>query len=299
MYIQSTTATAESRADAKTSVLGYTILFKPMIVALVLVATLAGAYIAQRGLPSMEIMFWTLLGTGMATAAAGALNNYVDRDIDSIMKRTRGRTLPAGQMKPSAALAIGVALGLLSAVVLDVFVNPVAATLAVSALLIYVIPYTMWTKRKTPIATFIGGVGGALPPVIGYAAIKPELDVYALTLFLIIFAWQHPHFWSLGLKYRNEYAAAGVRNLCVVAGPEGTKKRIAVWAAILAAVSVLPYFLNMAGVLYLYSATALGLVFLGMALWFLFSPRRVAMSLFFYSIIHLPALYCAMVVDIV
>ena len=298
MYSKPAVVSAEKETGAQGRLLDVAILFKPMIIGLVLVSTLAGAYIANKGVPPLGLVFWTLLGTGFATAAAAALNNYIDRDIDSVMKRTRSRTIPGGHIKPATALWSGLVIGTLAAVVLVLCVNPVAAGLAVAALFIYVVPYTLISKRRTPLATFIGGVGGALPPVIGYAAVKPELDVYALALFLIIFAWQHPHFWSLALKYRDEYAEAGVRNLAVVLGPEGTKRRIELWAAILAAVSLLPYFLGMVGSLYLYSALILGLVFLGMSTWFLLSGRKVAMSLFFYSIIHLPALYCVMVVDI-
>ncbi|MGK7346179.1 MAG: heme o synthase [Candidatus Nitrospinota bacterium M3_3B_026] len=301
IYGQSTTAAqagTRAESEAKATLVDLAILFKPMVLALVLVAALAGAYIAQRGLPPLPLVLWTLFGTGLATAAAAALNNYIDRDIDLIMKRTRERALPAGLVRPRFALAAGFSMALLSAAALTWFVNAVAAALAMAALFIYVVPYTLLSKRRTPLATFIGGVGGALPPVIGYAAVKPDLDAPALVLFLIIFVWQHPHFWTLGLKYREEYAAAGVRNLCVVEGPAGTKKSIVVWAGLLAAASLTPYWLGMAGGLYLAVAAVMGVVFLAMSVWFLLSPRRVAMSLFFYSIIHLPALYCAMVVDI-
>jgi protoheme IX farnesyltransferase len=215
------------------------------------------------------------------------------------MRRTSRRPLPAGSVKPLNVLIYGLSFSILSVVVTWLFVNITTALLTASAILIYVVAYTMLSKRRTPLATFIGGVGGALPPVIGYAAVNPALDIYALTLFLIIFAWQHPHFWSLALKYVNEYRAANVQNLPVVRGVKETKKQITLWAGILAMVSLAPYFLGMSGGYYLATAIAFGAVHLLMSINFLLSDRKVAMSLFFYSIIQLPALFCVMLIDIV
>jgi len=277
----------------------YIIVAKPGIVALVLVATLSGMYMASHGLPGYSLIFWTLFGVGLSTAGAAALNNYIDRDIDLIMRRTRKRPLPSGAVAPGNVLITGLVLSVFSVLVIWWYVNMTTAILTASAILIYVVPYTMFSKRRTPLATFIGGVGGALPPVIGYSAVKPHLDVYALALFLIIFAWQHPHFWSLALKYMNEYKAADVRNLPVVSGVDETKKQITVWAGIMALVSVAPYFLGMSGPYYLAVAIAFGAVHLMMSINFLLSKRKVAMSLFFYSIIQLPALFCVMIIDII
>ena len=292
------TATSVRQFSIRGALVDYVTLLKPGIIALVLVSTLAGMYIAERGLPPAGLIFWALLGTAFSTAGAAALNNYLDRDIDQIMKRTSGRPLPAGCITPRMALICGLALSVASAAVLVRHVNVPAALYSTAALLIYVIPYTLLTKRKTPLATFVGGVGGALPPVIGYVAVKPELDVFAVTLFMIIFAWQHPHFWSLALKYREEYASANVMNLPVKRGIDETKKQIVVWAGVLALVSALPYIVGMAGSLYLVSAIAAGMAFLIMSVWFLLSQRKVAMSLFFFSIVHLPLLYCLIIVDL-
>lgn len=293
-----TAAVSRKATTARVALLDYVVLVKPFIIVLVLIATLSGMYIAAKALPETSLIIWTLIGIALSSAGACTLNNYIDRDIDLVMKRTSTRPLPAGAIAPAKALYTGLAMGFASTVIFWVFVNPVAALLSLAALFIYVVPYTLFTKRKTPYATFIGGVGGALPPIIGYAAVQPALDVYALALFLVIFAWQHPHFWSLALKYRFEYARADVRNLPVVKGVDTTKRHITAWATIMVFVSTLPYFLGMAGVLYLVSALAVGLLFLGMSIRFLVSDRQVDMSLFFFSLVHLPILYCMMIVDI-
>ncbi|MBI5814706.1 MAG: protoheme IX farnesyltransferase [Nitrospinae bacterium] len=292
-------STAEARQiSLKGVLLDHLALVKPGIIALVIVSALAGMYIAQRGLPAPALVFWTLLGTAFSTAGAAALNNYIDRDIDFVMRRTSGRPLPSGLISPLKALYCGLALSAISVVILTAHVNKAAALYSTAALFIYVIPYTLMTKRSTPLATFVGGVGGALPPVIGYAAIKPVPDIWALTLFLIIFAWQHPHFWSLALKYMDEYKSAGVMNLPVKRGVDETKRQIAIWAFVLAAVSILPYVVGMAGLFYLAGAMAAGVLFFSLSLWFVFSGRKVAMSLFFFSLVHLPLLYCLIIVDI-
>ncbi len=277
----------------------YLILVKPFIIALVLIAALSGMYIAGGGLPHAPLIVWTLVGIGLATGGAATLNNYIDKDIDSLMERTQSRPLPAGSIGAHNALATGLFLSVLSVFVSWYFVNPTVAFLNAAAIFIYVIPYTLITKRRTPIATFVGGVGGALPPVIGYAAVKPELDVFALAMFLVIYTWQHPHFWSLALKYKSEYARAGVNNLPVVRGYESTKRSIVVWATLMVPTSVLPFILGMAGDLYLVCALVSSVLFLSLSVWFLFSTRKIAMNLFAYSIIHLPFLFCMMVVDII
>ena len=177
-------------------------------------------------------------------------------------------------------------------------VNTLTAVLLAASIFIYVVVYTLFMKRRTPMATFAGGIGGALPPVIGYTAVRPELDQYALAMFLIIFAWQHPHFWSLALKYIDEYRAAKVNNHAVVKGVEGTKWRIALWTFILAGVSVIPWYIGMAGQVYLVGALVLGIVNIAMALVFLFSQAKLAMRIFFYSLVHLPALYLLLLFDL-
>ena len=234
-------------ADLQETAIAWFIVVKPGITVMVLISTLAGMYMAHKGLPDSGLIFWTLFTTGLATAGAASLNNYWDRDIDFIMKRTRVRPLPAGKLSASKVLTTGLLLSILSVVISLITVNFTVAALLAASIFIYVVLYTILSKRQTPMGTFIGGVGGAFPPVIGYAAVRPELDVYALSLFLIIFTWQHPHFWSLALKYIDEYKMAGVKNHPTVLGVPATKKRIAIWAVIMAIVTTSPYFLGMAG----------------------------------------------------
>jgi len=293
-----TGAASGETIDTHGMVSPYLIVTKPGIVVMVLIATLSGMYIAGGEPPDGGLVFWTLLGIGLASAGAATLNNWWDRDIDRVMERTRGRPVASGALGVANAAVFGLALCLLSVAVSALFVSPVVAALNLAAILCYVGLYTMWSKRRTPLATFIGGAGGALPPVVGYAAVKPEPDLYALTLFLIIFAWQHPHFWSLSLKYIDEYRRAGVRNHPVVLGVEATKRRIALWAAVLALVSFLPYVLGMAGYWYLAVAAALGAAHVAMAVAFLLSGKKLAMGLFYYSLVQLPILFLMILVDL-
>lgn len=293
---------AFSADQSKTSVsraLVYIALVKPWIIGLVLVSTLGGMFIAGKTLPDISLIIWTLIGVGLATAASAALNNTIDADIDSKMTRTAVRPTASGAIDLNAALKTGLLLTFLSTMVMALGTNPIASGLTTASIFIYVVIYTYCLKRTTPLATYVGGIAGALPPVIGYAAVNQMVNIEAMALFLILYTWQHPHFWSLALKYRSEYEKAGVNNLPVAAGVDETKKQIVVWAAILAPVSILPYILGMTGLLYFGFASFMGALFLAMAVWFFLSIRTYAMSLFFFSIVHLATLFCMMVIDIV
>ncbi len=277
---------------------GYLIVTKPFIILMVLISTLSGMYMAHGAVPAGNLIFWNLLAVGLATGGAASLNNFIDKDIDRIMIRTRKRPIPSGKAQPGTVLAMGLSLSFVSVAISGIFVNGMVAFLNFSAIFIYVILYTAFTKRQTPMATYIGGVGGALPPVIGYAAIKPELDIYAFILFLLIFAWQHPHFWALALKYIDEYRAAGVQNHPVAMGVSATKRRIALWAGLMTVVTILPYTFGMTGVYYLVIALLVGGVHITMSLLFLISDSHLAMRIFFFSLAQLPILVTAMVLDI-
>ncbi|MDH5509082.1 MAG: heme o synthase [Nitrospinota bacterium] len=277
----------------------FLVVMKPGIVAMVIISALCGMYVAGPGLPtSSALVFWTMFSIGLASAAAAALNNYIDRDIDLIMKRTSGRPIPAGSLSPAGVMIFGVTGAVISVAAAFEEINTMTAALLAASIFIYVVVYTLVMKRRTPWATFVGGIGGALPPVIGYTAVRPVLDQYALAMFLIIFTWQHPHFWSLALKYIEEYKAARVNNHAVVVGVEGTKRRIALWTFILAVVSVMPWYIGMAGGIYLAGALIFGIVNFAMAMVFLFSQARLAMRIFFFSLIHLPALYLLLLLDL-
>ncbi len=292
-------AEREERNLTFATLLTYVALVKPWIVVMVLVSTLGGIFMAHKGLPDTSLIVWTLFGVGLATASAAALNNFIDTDIDARMKRTSRRPTASGAISPENALATGLVLAVSSVVVMSYGSTPVASSLCIASIFIYVVPYTYCLKRTTPLATFVGGIAGAFPPVIGYVAVKQQIDLSVLCLFLVLYVWQHPHFWALALKYRKDYTRAGVMNLPASRGVDETKKQIALWSVLLLIVSTLPYMVGMTGTLYLSVAVFTGALFVALSFWFLMSRQEIAMNLFFYSIVHLPMLYCAMVVDII
>jgi len=277
----------------------YLALTKPGIVTLVLITTLGGAYIGSRGNLDSFLVFWALLGTGLAAAGSAVLNMVLDRDIDSLMERTSARPLPRGTVNPFNAILFGAFLLMVSFLLLSIFVNLLSAILAMIAAFSYVVLYTFLLKRKTPVATEVGGISGALPPVIGYAAATGEVDLKALTLFLIMFMWQPPHFWVLALKYRDDYAKAGIPTLPVSRGVEITKVKTLLYTVSLLPLSVIPYMIGMAGRLYLEVAVAISLLYVVLTLRFLFSRKEESMKLFFFSILYLAVLFTVLIVDLV
>ncbi len=276
----------------------YLILTKPGIVTLVLITTLGGLYIGSRGDLNPEIVFWTLLGTGLAAAGSAVLNMVIDKDIDGLMERTSDRPLPRGTVTPRLATLFGLSLITLSFVSLFYFVGPLPAVLAMVASFSYVVLYTMLLKRRTPVATEIGGISGALPPVIGYAASTGTLDLEALILFLIMFMWQPPHFWVLALKYRNDYAKAGIPTLPVSRGVFVTKVKTLLYTVSLLPLSLIPYFIGMTGEIYFATALVMSLLYTVYTVKFLFSKKEESMKLFAFSIIYIAVLFSVMVVDL-
>ncbi len=280
----------------------YASLTKPGIVSLVLFTTLAGLWLASGGALPLGVALWTLLGTGLAAAAAASLNNYLDRELDRRMPRTRGRPLPAGRLRPVEALLWGLLLGLSAILALALRVNALSAALAVGALLAYVPFYTV-LKRTTPWAILVGGVTGALPPMIGWAAVTGRLDPGAWVLFGILFLWQIPHFWALALYKREEYARAGLPLLPIVAGEDPTWRQVVLHTGALIPVSLLLYPLGLVGGPYPVVALLLGLGFLLLAVRGLRLPsgparERLARSVFLFSLVYLPALSLAMFLSV-
>ena len=275
------------------------ILPKPGIVALVLVSGITGLYLGGHGVLRTDIAFWTLLGLGLSTAGSAVLNNFIDRDIDSVMDRTKGRSLPSGAVSASAAYMIGTGLVLVSLIIMKIAVGAQAALLTGMAVFIYVVLYSLYLKRHTPFATHIGGIAGAMPPLIGYAAAHGGIDVHAVILFLIIVIWQQPHFWSLALKYREDYARAGVPNHPVAMGVGPTKKRIMAYVAAHLPVMYLPYHFGMAGKWYLGAAMALTVVYIALTARFVFSGKEKEMAIFHFSNIYLVVVFSTMIADAV
>src|SRR3954466_11079500 len=277
---------ARSRAAA------YVALTKPRIIELLLVTTVPTMVVAARGLPSGWLVLATLIGGSAAAGGANAINMYVDRDIDAVMKRTANRPLVTGEITPTGALIFAIALEVVAFVELWLLVNPLSAVLAVSATLFYVFVYTLWLKRTSTQNIVIGGAAGAVPVLVGWAAVTNSLSWAPIVLFGVIFYWTPPHFWALAIKYRDDYAAADVPMLPAVASLETTARRIVGYTVVLWALTLLFDPVAGMGDLYLGSAIVLGGIFTGLALQL---TRRTtpaaAMRLFSYSITYISLLF--------
>jgi heme o synthase len=291
------------RRTAADTIRAYVALTKPRIIELLLVTTVPAMILAARGWPRLDLVWWTLLGGSLAAGSANAINCYLDRDIDELMARTRRRPLPAHEVQPDRAMLFGLALGLISFVELAWFVNLVSAFLALLAIAFYVVVYTLILKRTTPQNIVIGGAAGALPPVIGWAAVTGNVGLPALLLFALVFYWTPPHFWALSLRIRKDYAAAGVPMLPVVRGVPETTRQIGLYSILLVAISLVLWSVARMGLVYLATATVLGAIFLWQAyrLWRVGSSPEGstagAIRLYRYSITYLSLLFLAVAVD--
>ena len=252
--------------SAGQSVRAYFLLTKPRIIELLLVTTVPTMFIAARGVPSPWLMAATLFGGALSAASANVLNCYLDRDIDALMRRTARRPLPAHRVEPADALRFGLVLGVAGFVWLWARVNLLSAVLATSAILFYVFVYTIGLKRRSTQNIVIGGAAGAVPVLVGWSAVTGRVELPALVLFAIIFYWTPPHFWALSLRYRDDYAAAGVPMLPVVRGARETSTQILYYTVLLVAVTLLLYPAGRMGALYLAAAVALGGAFIWRAL---------------------------------
>ncbi len=277
----------------------YVALTKPRIIELLLITTLPTMIVAQRGLPSVGLMAATLLGGALAAGGANAINMFVDRDIDKVMKRTSRRPLVTGAVTPRAALTFAIILEVVAFVELWAWVNLLSATLAISATLFYVFVYTLWLKRTSTQNIVIGGAAGAVPVLVGWAAVTDSLSWTPVVMFAIIFVWTPPHFWSLAVKYKDDYRAAGVPMLPAVANLQRTAREILLYSVLLVAVSLAVAAVATLGAVYVVSASVLGLVFVAMAVRLLRRQTpKAAMQLFGFSITYLMLLFVSMAVDI-
>ena len=294
-----------TRQSALRSTFGsYIALTKPRIIELLLVTTLPTMVVARHGIPSVPLMLATLFGGALAAGGANAINMVVDRDIDRLMNRTKNRPLVTGAMTAQAALVFAITLEVAAFLELWLAVNLLSAALAVSATLFYVFVYTMWLKRRSSQNIVIGGAAGAVPVLVGWAAVTDRLAWAPVVLFAIIFVWTPPHFWSLAVRYREDYAAADVPMLPVVATMRRTTREILLYTAALVATSLLFGPVAHLGLTYMISAAVLGAGFIFMAtrLWQLARKNRAtgkeAMRVFSYSIMYLTALFVAMAGDV-
>ncbi|MEX1172051.1 MAG: heme o synthase [Chloroflexota bacterium] len=301
--------TADGPRTRGDSVRAYIALTKPRIIELLLVTTVPAMVLATRFVPGVEwgewgwLVLWTMVGGTLAAGSANAINCYLDRDIDLLMARTRRRPLPAHEVDPERAVVFGIVLGIVSFAVMVAFVNLLAAFLTMLAIAFYVVVYTMLLKRTTPQNIVIGGAAGALPPVIGWAAVTGDVGVPALILFALVFYWTPPHFWALSLRIRKDYAAAGVPMLPVVRGIPETTRQIALYTLLMVAISLILWPVAQMGLIYLGAAVGLGAVFIwyAYALWRRGASEEGstlgAIALYRYSISYLSLLFLAVAVD--
>ena len=287
-----------SLALAETRARQFLALTKPRVVSLIVFCAVIGMFLAVPGLPPAGIVFFATLGIALVAGAAAAVNCLVEQKIDAVMQRTRRRPLPSGELTSLQTLVFASAVGGAGLWLLYRYVNPLTMWLTLATFVGYAVVYTVILKPATPQNIVIGGASGAMPPVLGWAAVANDVAPEALLLFLIIFAWTPPHFWALALYRRNEYARAGVPMLPVTHGEEFTRLQTLFYTLLLTAVTLLPFATKMAGFFYLGAALVLDAVFLAyaVAIWKRYSDA-LAKRAFGYSIFYLAALFAALMVD--
>ena len=273
-------------------------LTKPRVILLLLITALGGMLVAADGLPPLGVVVFTLIGGALSAGGANAINCYIDRDIDGLMARTTQRPIPAGEIAPGRALAFGIGLVAASLALFWLFVNPAAGLVSVAAMLFYVFVYSRWLKRSTPSNIVIGGAAGALPPLIGWVAVRNSIGLLAIWMFVIVFYWTPPHFWALSLLIKRQYERARVPMLPIVRGDAETRRQIFWYSLLLVALTVVIVPLGLMGPLYLVLALGLG----GQFLYLAERLRReettgAARRLYKYSIYYLALLFAAMVLD--
>lgn len=276
----------------------YFMLTKPELTFLSVVTALGGFYLAADGVLPVVLMLHALVGTALVGGGAGALNQYIERDYDALMKRTENRPLPSGRLLPEKVLLFGILLSVGGIAQILLFVNSLTALLAGITLVTYLFLYTP-LKRITPLSTILGGVPGALPPVMGWTAVRNEITIEAWALFAILFLWQMPHFYSLAWMYRKDYERAGYR-MITVGDPGGriTSRQILLYCVVLIPASLLLSIVAGLGVAYSVGALVAGVLFLMTAVHLYRTKTNAsARRVFFASLLYLPALLCAMVVD--
>lgn len=276
----------------------YLTLTKPPIISLLLITATGGMFLAAEGIPSLQTLAMVWVGGALGAGGANAINHFLDQDIDALMSRTSRRPVASKRILPISALAFGIALNVGAFFVLAYWVNLLSASLTLAATLFYVLVYTGWLKRTTPQNIVIGGAAGAIPPMVGWAAVTGGLDLPAVYLFTIVFFWTPPHFWALALLIQKDYARAGVPMLPVVVGEERTAQNIFIYSLALVALTLLFAATDAVGLVYLAAAAALGAVFMVFA-WKLKREHTVrkARHLYLYSLLYLALLFAVMLAD--
>ncbi len=301
MSEQAKTLPAQARTQLSGNAISwrdYLELTKPRVVALMILTAVIGMLLAAPGVPGWDTLLFGNLGIALLAGAAAVVNHVVDQKIDTVMARTRKRPVATGKISPVDALLFATVLACAGMAILMLMVNPLTAWLTLASLVGYAGVYTLFLKRATPQNIVIGGLAGAMPPLLGWTAVTGQVEGHALLLVLIIFAWTPPHFWALAIHRKEEYAKAGIPMLPVTHGNRYTELHILLYTLMLLAVSLLPFVTGMSGGLYLVGALVLGLRFLHYAIRLLQGDdRRVALNTFKYSITYLMALFVVLLVD--
>lgn len=276
----------------------YYTICKPRVVMLISFTAIVGMLLSTAGMVPWQPLVFGTLGITLAAACGAAINHIVDRRIDALMRRTRTRPVATGQLSARSALTFALTLGVLSMIILVVFVNPLTAVLTFVSIIGYAVIYTMYLKRTTHHNIVLGGIAGAAPPLLGWVAVTGEIHTEALLLFLIIVVWTPPHFWPLAIKRKDEYARADIPMLPVTHGVEITKLNILLYTVVLVAVTILPFLVKMSGLIYLAGALSLGLGFLyHVVRLYRECGDAHAMRTFAYSIFYLNALFVFLLLD--
>jgi len=271
---------------------------KPRVVMMMILTSLVGMFLAVPGMVPMDILIWGNLGIALVASAGAVVNHLIDRQVDTIMQRTIKRPIPQGKVSPAQALMFALGICVLGMAILLFLVNPLCAWLTLASFVGYAIIYTGFLKRATPQNIVIGGLSGAMPPLLGWSAVSGTIDPNALLLVLIIFAWTPPHFWPLAIHRKSDYAKTDIPMLPVTHGDSLTKLHTLLYTIIMCLVTILPYLTGMSGPVYLASAAALGAGFLYYSLQLMFTNKpRAALTTFRYSILYLILLFIALLVD--
>lgn len=287
-----------SEFSLKERLFGFVALMKLRVVELLLITTVPTMVVAEEGLPSLWLIIATLFGGTLAAGGANAINMFIDRDIDKLMERTKGRPLVTGVLSPRSALTFAISIEILAFIWLWAFVNLLSAFLAVAACLFYVFVYSLWLKRSSTSNIVIGGAAGAVPVLIGWSSVTNSLDWPPVILFLLIFLWTPPHFWALAIRYREDYSNANVPMLPVIEGTKVTGYRMVLYAFQVWAISLIFVPVADMGLIYLISAILLGAIFTFFSFQVMIRPtQKSAMRLFGFSISYITILFSLIAVD--
>jgi len=271
---------------------------KPRVVMLMILTSLVGMFLAVPGMVPLDVLILGNLGIALVAGSGAAVNHLIDHKVDSLMRRTHNRPIPQGRVDPRHAAVFAAVIGVIGMTILLLWVNPLCAWLTLASFVGYAFIYTGYLKRATPQNIVIGGLSGAMPPLLGWSAVTGTIEPGALILVLIIFAWTPPHFWALAIHRKDEYAKTGIPMLPVTHGEQLTKVHILLYTIIMVMITLLPWLTGMSGPLYLLGAVVLGAGFLGWAALLLWKPKpSTAMDTFRYSIVYLMVLFIILMVD--